>query len=77
MRVTTEQPQEGMCVLLIELPPERLSNELDIAWQQECQSAAIPGFRPGKAPRAIVQRYVDTHHQGRTKSTPAALTGCL
>ena len=60
MKVTTERPQEGVRTLLIELPAERLSNELDIAWQQECQSAAIPGFRPGKAPRAIVKRYVDT-----------------
>ena len=59
MKVTTERPQEGVRALLIELPAERLSNEIDIAWQQECQSAAIPGFRPGKAPRAIVQRYVD------------------
>jgi trigger factor len=44
--------------LLIELPAERLSRELDTAWRRLSRSASIPGFRPGKAPRAIVQRHV-------------------
>ena len=59
MKVTTERPQEGVCALLIELPPERLNGELESAWQQVSRSANIPGFRPGKAPLAIVQRHID------------------
>ena len=58
MKVTTERPQEGVRALLIELPPERLSRELDVAWKRLSRSVNIPGFRPGKAPRAIVQRHV-------------------
>lgn len=58
MKVTTERPEDGVRALLIELPAERLSRELDTAWRQLSRSINIPGFRPGKAPRAIVQRHV-------------------
>lgn len=58
MKVTTEHPQEGVRALLIELPKERLGGELDLAWRRISRSNNIPGFRPGKAPRAIVQRHV-------------------
>lgn len=58
MKVTTERPEEGVRALLIELPAERLSRELDTAWRRLSRSVSIPGFRPGKAPRAIVQRHV-------------------
>ncbi len=58
MKVTTERPEEGVRALLIELPAERLSRELDTAWRRLSRSVNIPGFRPGKAPRAIVQRHV-------------------
>ena len=58
MKVTTERPEDGVRALLIELPAERLSRELDTAWRQLSRSVNIPGFRPGKAPRAIVQRHV-------------------
>ena len=58
MKVTTERPEDGVRALLIELPAERLSRELDTAWRRLSRSVSIPGFRPGKAPRAIVQRHV-------------------
>ncbi len=58
MKVTTERPEDGVRALLIELPAERLSRELDTAWRRLSRSVNIPGFRPGKAPRAIVQRHV-------------------
>ncbi len=58
MKVTTEQPEDGVRALLIELPPDRLNRELDTAWRRLSRSVSIPGFRPGKAPRAIVQRHV-------------------
>ena len=60
MKVTTERPEDGVRALLIELPAERLSRELDTTWRRLSRSVNIPGFRPGKAPRAIVQRHVGT-----------------
>ena len=41
-----------------ELPPERLASALDEAVRHIAKRTRIPGFRPGKAPRAVVERTV-------------------
>ena len=43
--------------LSIEVAPEAVNRELDKAFADVAKKAKIPGFRPGKAPKAIVERH--------------------
>ncbi|MGE5807544.1 MAG: trigger factor [Nitrospirota bacterium] len=43
--------------LSIEVAPEAVNRELDKAFADVARKAKIPGFRPGKAPKAIVERH--------------------
>lgn len=58
MKVTTERPEPGVAALTIELPPEELEAELEKAWRRVAARTNVPGFRRGKAPRALVERHV-------------------
>jgi trigger factor len=44
--------------LTIELEPEMVSGALDRAYRQMVNQVNVPGFRRGKAPRQILERYV-------------------
>ena len=57
MKVTTEKPEPGVATLTIELPPEDFDRAADQAWRRVAQRVNIPGFRRGKAPRPLVERY--------------------
>ncbi len=41
----------------IEVPPDDVVKETDKAFQSIAKKAKIPGFRPGKAPRAVLERH--------------------
>ena len=43
--------------LNIEVAPEAVTKELEKAFADVAKKAKIPGFRPGKAPKAIVERH--------------------
>jgi trigger factor len=43
--------------LNIEVAPEAVTRELEKAFADVAKKARIPGFRPGKAPKAIVERH--------------------
>ncbi|MEO5918403.1 MAG: trigger factor [Candidatus Limnocylindrales bacterium] len=53
----TPAPRSSVLVRF-ELPPETLSAALDEAVRHLARRTKIPGFRPGKAPRAVVERTV-------------------
>ena len=53
----TPAPRSSILVRF-ELPPEDLSAALDEAVRHLARRTKIPGFRPGKAPRAVVERTV-------------------
>ena len=57
MKVTLERLPESRVQLDIEVDQERLDRSLDEAYQRLARRARIPGFRPGKAPRAMVERH--------------------
>jgi trigger factor len=44
--------------LEIELPPERLDRAVDAAVRALARRTRIPGFRPGKAPRPVLERHL-------------------
>jgi trigger factor len=55
----TRTPAPGSTVRLeIELPPERLDRALDAAVRALARRTRIPGFRPGKAPRPVLERHL-------------------
>ena len=57
MKVTTEKPTPGVAALTIEVPSEHYERALDQAWRRVGNRINIPGFRRGKAPRPLVERY--------------------
>ncbi len=58
MNVTTESRDNRQLLLTIEVPPERVDAALTQAARRLSQKYKIPGFRPGKAPRDVVERMV-------------------
>ena len=58
MKVTLERLPESRVQLDIEVEPERVAKSLDAAYRRLAPKAKVPGFRPGKAPRAMTERYI-------------------
>src|SRR3972149_5588136 len=58
MKVEWRREPNSRAVLDVELPPEEVSRAVEAAHRRLAQRVAIPGFRRGKAPRAILERYV-------------------
>jgi trigger factor len=58
VNVTTEPRDNRQLLLTIEVPPERVDAALAQAARRLAQKYKIPGFRPGKAPRDVVERMV-------------------
>lgn len=58
MNVTTEMRENRQMAVTIEVEPERVEAALALAAKRLAQKYKIPGFRPGKAPRAVVERVV-------------------
>ena len=56
MQITRTPGPDSTIQLEIELPPERLSRAIDEAVRHLARRTKVPGFRPGKAPRAILER---------------------
>jgi trigger factor len=55
----TSTPGPGSTVLLeVELPPERLSRAIDDTVRRLSRNTRVPGFRPGKAPRPVLERHL-------------------
>src|SRR6266436_7491696 len=56
MKVQVEKKPESVSTLQIELPPEEVSKEWDAIANGFARFAKIPGYRPGKAPRAVIDK---------------------
>ena len=48
--------------LEVEVDAERLTRQADRVFERHNQKAKIPGFRPGKAPRAMYERSYGAEH---------------
>jgi trigger factor len=55
--------EAGPCrrAVLIKAPPERVAPEYDSVLNAYTESARVPGFRPGRAPRKVVERQYAKH----------------
>jgi trigger factor len=58
MKITREKEENRQVFLNIEMEPAEMQTELDLAYHRLVQRTDIPGFRKGKAPRAVLERYV-------------------
>lgn len=59
MKVEVEkQEEQHLAKINLEVPPEQANQEYNKAWKRLGQRLNIPGFRRGKAPRAIVEKTV-------------------
>ena len=52
MKVEVEKQPDSVSTLHIELPSEEVSKEWEAITNSFAKFAKIPGYRPGKAPRA-------------------------
>jgi trigger factor len=57
VKVSSERIPEAQVVLTIEVEQERVDAARDKAVRKLAPKAKVPGFRPGKAPPAMVRRY--------------------
>lgn len=55
MKIEVEQQPDSVSTLQIELPPEQVSKEWNAIADNYARHARIAGYRPGKAPRRIVE----------------------
>ena len=58
VKVTAERIPDSQVLLNIEVEPERIEQSVEKAYRKLVGRLSIPGFRRGKAPRHIVERYV-------------------
>ena len=55
MKVEVENQPHCVSTLTIELPPAEVSKEWDVIANSFAAQARIPGYRPGKAPRRVIE----------------------
>jgi trigger factor len=58
VKVTREKTENSQAFLRIELEPAELEESLEQSYHRLAEKANIPGFRKGKAPRAVLERYL-------------------
>jgi trigger factor len=58
VKVSTERIPDSQVVLEIEVEPERMEKSLEKAYRRLAQRTKVPGFRQGKAPRPMLERYL-------------------
>ena len=56
MKVEVEKQPGSVSKLQIELPPDEVAKEWDAIANSFARFAKIPGYRPGKAPRAVIDK---------------------
>ncbi|MFQ5825982.1 MAG: trigger factor [Dehalococcoidia bacterium] len=58
MKVSTEKLENSQIVLQVEMEPEDMERALEQAYRRLVKRAVVPGFRKGKVPRDMLERYL-------------------
>ena len=58
MQITRTPGPNSTVLLEVELPAERLGRAIDDAVRRLSRRTKVPGFRPGKAPRPVLERHL-------------------
>lgn len=72
MKVEWRRESPSRAVLDVEVPVGEVSREVEAAAARLARQVRVPGFRPGRAPRAVLERYV-----GRDEIYGEALEGLV
>lgn len=72
MKITREKEENRRVWLNIEMELTEMQTELDLAYHRLAQRTDVPGFRKGKAPRAVLERHI-----GRDRLLEEALSNLL
>ncbi len=64
--ITVKETHPCRRELRIEVPPEAMEEELSTVYAGIGRSSRIPGFRPGKAPRKVLEKYYRDDARSRT-----------
>jgi trigger factor len=80
VKVSAERIPDSQVVLEIEVESERLERSLERAYRKLVQRTHVPGFRRGKAPRPMLERYLGRHallHEALDMLIPEVYTEAL
>ena len=58
MKVTREKEENRQAFLTVEMEPAEMEEAVDAAYGKLVKKVEVPGFRKGKAPRAMVERHI-------------------
>jgi trigger factor len=58
VKTSTESTENRQVVIRVEVEPAEIDASLDHAYHHLVKEVAIPGFRKGKTPRAVLEQYV-------------------
>ncbi len=58
MKVTNEKTENSQAFLTIEMEPAEVEESLEKSYRRLVQRTRVPGFRKGKAPRPILERFI-------------------
>jgi len=58
VKVTNEKTEGCQAFLTVEMEPDEVEESLDRSYYRLAKKTNIPGFRRGKAPRTILERYI-------------------
>jgi trigger factor len=58
VKVETERKSGSQVVLSVEVPEDQVQSSIDRAYQRLAPRVKVAGFRPGKAPRPMVERQI-------------------
>ena len=61
MKVTTETLPERQVLLQIEVDDDQHAEAMESAYKKLAPRVQIPGFRPGKAPRPLIEKQLGRH----------------
>jgi len=75
VKVTKEKTENSQVFLSIEMEPAEIEDALEKSYHRLAKKTNIPGFRKGKAPRAILEHYIGREsllHDALNKMIPEA-----
>ena len=58
MKIRTQEFENGQAVLHIEVEPQEMDKSLDETYRHLAKKVNVPGFRKGKTPRPILERFI-------------------
>ncbi len=58
MKVTRDKIENSQAFLTVEMEPPEVEASLEAAYQRLVKKTNVPGFRKGKAPRAMLERFI-------------------